>query len=152
MSDGKSLERNDRQLIFHLTIIDGISPEELHTVKVVVCHAQFATALDIHIVRLVGIEETSDVSSLFDIHHQEHVETSHNWTSLLYHTSSVAEVGEGDKFAELVAGVERRVAQDICNVCRTKHIQCSSHIELFERSLDDGSEIDECLSIGKRLG
>ena len=51
----------------------------------------------------------------------------------------------GDDY-ELVAGVERRVAQDICNVCRTKHIQCSSHIELFERSLDDGYG-RTCLSV-----
>ena len=152
LSDGECLERNHRQLIFHLSVIDGISSEELHSVEVGICHSQFSTALNIHIVRLVGIKETSHSRSLFNIHHQEHVESTDSRSGLLNHTGSVAEVGECDKFTESVARVQWRIAQDISYISRTQNIESSSHVKSVERSLDERSEIDERLTVGKRFG
>ena len=151
LADGEGLQRYHGQLVFHVAAVDGVSSEELHSVEVRICHPQLSSSLDVHVVRLVRIEHTLDSGSLLHVHHQQHVESVHLRLRGLIHLGGVAEVGECHQFAQPVACVQRRVAQYVCHVGRTEHVERSPHVEFFEWSLHQGSEIDERLSVSHRL-
>ena len=113
--DGEGLEGDDGQLIFHLTLIECITTEELELVGGVIDHTQFTASFEIDVVGLSGIEGADDTCSLLDVHEQQHIETLDDGTFGSY-ADGIAEISEGDKLLQLVVGAEGGVFQYVCHV------------------------------------
>ena len=113
--------------------------------------AQVATALQIDVVGLVGIQRTACMGTL--VNADLHVDVQGiAFRALHYsHLRSVAEVGETHQLVHLVVGREGRVEQDIIQVSGAQYVEAATHLQLFEVSVETGEEIDEHTPVGHRL-
>ena len=105
---GKRLEWNDGHRILHLSVAQGVFAQQPQRLCWVIGHAQRASAHQIHIVRLVGIQVGNDMCSLRDVDGHVHAEASHLRTAH-YGLGGVAEVSKLHQLVQLVVGSQRRV-------------------------------------------
>ena len=104
--NGERLQRNDRQRVFHLAVGQCVATCEAQVVGHVVDHAQRATAHQVDIVALVGIQISHHVSALRHINGHIHRE-AHEFGTFHNGLRRVGKVGEAHKAFQLVVGGQR---------------------------------------------
>ena len=147
--DGKCLERNYGQRVFHLTRTYSIASVQTQSVAGSILHTQVSSTNEVNIVGVVGIECAQHMRTVVDVDREVHVE-SVDWRTCHGNGIRVAEVDKLHESIELIVGGEWRVAQYICDVARTQHIESSTHTQRIERSLSQSEEVDPRLAISLR--
>ena len=147
--DGKCLERNYGQRIFHLTRTYSIASVQTQSVAGSILHTQVASTNEVNIVGVVGIECAQHMRTVVDIDREVHVE-SVDWRTCHDHGIGVAEVDKLNESVELIVGAERRVAQYVCNVARTQYVQSATHTQCIERTFSQSEEVDPSLAVSLR--
>ena len=145
--DGKRLQRNDRQLILHLTVGQRIATRQLQIVGRRVDHTQRTATHQIDIVGVVAVEVGFNVGALRHVDGHIHAETRQR-RPLDDHLGGVAEVYELHQRLHLVVGSQRCVAQDVAHIGRRQHAQAATHVQIVEGSLHTGIEVDKRLAEG----
>ena len=87
--------------------------------------------------------------AVVDIDSEVHVESVDGRTCHRY-CIGVAEVDKLHESVQLIVGAERRVAQYVCNVARTQHVQSATHTQRIERTFSQSEEVDPSLSVSLR--
>ena len=100
--DGEGLQRDDGQRVFHLTAGEGIAACEVETL-IVVFHAQVASAGQVGIVSLLGVEVADKMGTLRHGDGEVDIHTCGLGTSD-DGLDGVGEVGELHQFVETVVG------------------------------------------------
>ena len=98
---------------------------------------------------MVGIECAHHMSAVVDIDSEVHVESVDGRTCHGY-SVRIAEVDKLHESVKLVVGAERRVAQYVCNVARTQHVQSATHTQRIERTFSQSEEVDPSLAVSLR--
>ena len=147
--DGERLERNYGQRVLHFARTYGVTSVQTQSVACCIEHAQVASAYQVYIVGVVGIECAHHMCAVVDVDSEVHVESVDRRTCHRYGIG-VAEVDKLDESVELVVGAERRVAQYISNVCRAQYIESATHTQRIERTFSQSEEVDPSLSVSLR--
>ena len=106
----------DGQRILHLAVVEGIATGEPQVVDGVVGHQKVASAHQIYIVGVLGIERAEYVCLLVYADVKPHVEALD--VGALHHIGrSVGEIGELHQLVELVVGYQIRLSEHVRHVC-----------------------------------
>ena len=131
--NGKGLQRNNRQRIFHLTVIERISTCETQVVNIVILHSQLSSTYEVNIVRLINVKSTKNVSTLVDIQSHIHTETTKRRTRNR-EFCTISKIGKLNKLVKLIVSGKWTVTKYIGKVSRTQHIQTTTHLQIVNRS------------------
>ena len=113
---GERLERDDRQRVFHLSLIEHISACEAKIVDHIVTHAQFTPSYQINIIAVVSVEVAFDACALIHVQSQVHVESIQRRSADYLLRSRVVEIHESHQFIKSVVSGKWRIAQHISHI------------------------------------
>ena len=137
--------------ILHLTIRQSIAACQLQVVGRTVEHTQRAATHQVNIVGVVGIHVGHDVCTFRHVQRHIHAEAV-DWRARDGSLRGITEVRKLDQIVQLVVSGDRRVTEDVAHIRCTQHIQTSTHIDIVQRTVHHGKDIDKGLAIGHTLG
>ena len=91
--NGEGLQRDDGERVFHLTVIQRITPRQSEVICRIILHAQVSATHQVDIVRMVGIQVSHDMSTLGHGHGKIHAE-SVQWRTVHDGLCGIGKVGE----------------------------------------------------------
>ena len=144
--DREGLQRDDGQGIFHLTAADGVAAPHHNLVDGIVLQAQAASANNVYIVGVVGIEVAIHMGAIVDVDVEVHIEARERRTvdDIL---GRVLQINKLHKALQLVVGGEGRVFQVVSQVGCAQHVQSAAHRQVADRSLHQTIEIYKRLAV-----